>query len=104
MLEAAQKAIARTEGTTVDALKSDEDRIFVLVHLLEILGEAARGVSAETKQAHPQIPWAEMTATRDRLIHGYFSVDVEIVWQIVRHDLPRVVQQLEEMVPADEPE
>jgi uncharacterized protein with HEPN domain len=98
MLEAAQKAIARTEGTTVDELKGDEDRVFVLVHLLEILGEAARGVSAETKEAHPEIPWIEMAATRDRLIHGYFSVDVDIVWQIVRHDLPQVIRQIKALL------
>jgi uncharacterized protein with HEPN domain len=98
MLEAAQKAVARTESITVDELKGDEDRIFVLVHLLEILGEAARGVSAETKEAHPEIPWIEMAATRDRLIHGYFSVDVEIVWQIVRHDLPRVIRQIKALL------
>jgi len=98
MLEAAQKAFARTEGLTLEELRSNEDRVLALVHLLEILGEAAKAVSAETKEAHPELPWAEMAATRDRLIHGYFSVDLDIVWQIARHDLPQVIEQIKLLV------
>ena len=94
MLEAAEKAFSRTEGLSLEELRSDEDRLLVVVHLLEILGEAARGVSAETKLAHPDLPWTEMVATRDRLAHGYFSIDVDIVWQIARHDLPHVIARL----------
>ncbi len=98
MLEAAQKAFERTEGVTLDELRGNEDRVLALVHLLEILGEAAKAVSAETKEAHSEIPWTEMAATRDRLAHGYFSIDLEIVWQIARHDLPQVIQQITSLV------
>lgn len=95
MLEAAQKAIALAEGLTSADLKADEMRALAVTHLLEILGEAARGVSDETKAKLPSVPWTEMAATRDRLIHGYFSVDLDIVWQIVAHDLPPVARALE---------
>ena len=95
MLEAAQKATALIEGLTSPDLKADEMRALALTHLLEILGEAAKGVSAETKARNPQIPWVKMAATRDRLIHGYFSVDLDIVWEIVSRDLPPVVASLE---------
>lgn len=95
MLEAAQKASALIEGLTPSDLKGDEIRALALTHPLEILDEAARGVSAETRARYPQIPWAQMAATRDRLIHGYFDVDLDIVWEIVSHDLPPVVGSLE---------
>ncbi len=95
MLEAAQKAITLVKGRTGAELKADEMRALAVTHLLEILGEAAKGVSDETKAKSPQIPWAKKAATRDRLIHGYFSVDLDIVWEIVAHDLPPVVASLE---------
>ena len=94
MLEATQKASGLIEGLTLSDLKNDEIRALALTHLLEILGEAAKGVSEETRNAHPQIPWAQMAATRDRLIHGYFSVDLDIIWEIASHDLPPVVASL----------
>ena len=102
MLEAAQKAIALTDGTTPEDLKADEVRALALTHLLEILGEAAKGVSPETTAAHPHIPWAKMAATRDRLIHGYFAIDLDIVWQIARQDLPPVVREIASLVSDEE--
>ena len=94
MLEAASKASGLIEGLTPTDLKDDEVRSLALTHLLEILGEAARGVSEKTKAKYPQLPWTQMAATRDRLIHGYFSVDLDIVWRIVSHDLPPVIVSL----------
>jgi uncharacterized protein with HEPN domain len=95
MLEAAQKPIALVEGRTAAQLKSDEMRALAVTHLIEILGEAAKGVSDETKAKTPEVPWTKMAATRDRLIHGDFSVDLDIIWQIVSHDLPPVIESLE---------
>ncbi|MGQ0673180.1 MAG: HepT-like ribonuclease domain-containing protein [Hyphomicrobium sp.] len=95
MLEAAEKAIGLIKGRTLADLKTDEVRALALIRLLEILGEAAKGVSEESKANHPEIPWASMSATRDRLIHGYFSIDLDIVWEIVSRDLPPVIKSLE---------
>ena len=95
MLEAAQKAIALVQGLTALDLKADDIRSLALTHLLEILGEAAKGVSEDTRSSHPEIPWAKMAATRDRLIHGYFSVDLDVIWEIASHDLPPLIPSLE---------
>ena len=65
-----------------------------LVRLLEIIGEAARGVSIGLSQHHLEIPWSEIAGTRDRLIHGYFDVDLDVVWGIVTKDLPSLITQL----------
>jgi len=91
MLEAARKAMALAEGLTLDDLKADEIRALAVTHLVEILGEAAKGASEETRAAAPDLPWSQMAATRDRLIHGYFAVDLDILWRIVRDDLQRLV-------------
>ena len=103
MLAAARKAVSLTQGRARSDLDDNDVLALALTHLLEILGEAAKGVSAETKERHPDLPWSQMAVTHDRLIHGYFSVDLDIVWQIVRYDLPPVVAALEAMAPAEEP-
>lgn len=102
MLAAARRAISLAEEREREELDADDVLILALTRLLEILGEAARGVSEETKRKHPDIPWSAMAATRDRLIHGYFAVDLDIVWQIVKQDLPPVVQALNQLVPPAE--
>ena len=59
-----------------------------VVRNLEILGEAVKGVDSTTREAHPEIPWKKIAGTRDRVIHGYFRVDLDIVWDIVEKELP----------------
>ncbi len=95
MVAAARRAVSLVQGHTRADLDADDVLALALTRLLEILGEAARGVSAETRARHPHIPWTQMAATRDRLIHGYFSVDLDIIWEIVSHDLPPVIGALE---------
>lgn len=97
MLDAARKALVFAEGRTRQDLDSNEMLALALVRLLEVIGEAARFVPNEVKIDHPEIKWREIAATRNRLIHGYFSVDLDIVWSIVRNDLPPLVKQLEEI-------
>lgn len=101
MLAAARRAVALTDDRARSDLDGDDVVVLALTRLLEILGEAAKGVSTETKDRHPELPWPQMAATRDRLIHGYFSVDLDIVWEIVRHDLPPVVAALEAIAPEE---
>jgi uncharacterized protein with HEPN domain len=95
MLAAARRAVSLAEAREREDLDRDDVLALALTHLVEILGEAAKGVSPETRERYPDLPWSQMAATRDRLIHGYFSVDLDIVWQIARHDLPPVVAELE---------
>jgi uncharacterized protein with HEPN domain len=94
MLAAATRAAELTEGRQRSDLDTDDVLVLALTRLLEILGEAAKAVTSATRERYPHIPWTEMAATRDRLIHGYFSVDLDIVWEIVRHDLPHLITSL----------
>lgn len=61
-----------------------------VVRNLEVIGEAVRGVTLETREAHPEVPWRKIAGTRDRIIHGYFNVSLKVVWDIVDNDLPRL--------------
>lgn len=90
-LDAARKAVAITAGKTRDDLDRDEILALAVVRLLEIVGEAAKHLSDTFRAAHPGIPWRLMAGTRDRLIHGYFDVDLSIVWAIVTEDLPPLI-------------
>lgn len=65
---------------------------------LEVLGEAANRVSPEMHGAHPEIPWRRIVDTRNRLIHAYFDIDIEIVWTTVTQSLPELLPMLENIL------
>jgi len=95
MLDAANKAMAFVKGRSRNDLGSDEMLALAVSRLLEILGAAARGLSQEFKSRNPKIAWKQITGTRDRLIHGYFDVDLDIIWAIITRDLPPLIKELE---------
>jgi len=99
MLDASEKAVAFTRGRKRADLDQDEQLALAVVRLLEIIGEAAVHVSEKTREKHVGFPWQSMAATRNRLIHGYFDVDNDIIWNIVTRDLPSVIQLLKRMLP-----
>jgi uncharacterized protein with HEPN domain len=98
MLDHATEAVELTQGKTRNDLDSDRLLGLALVRLLEIIGEAANRVSADYCSSHPSIPWAQIISLRNRLIHGYNSVDMDILWQIVSKDLPSLIDKLEIIV------
>jgi uncharacterized protein with HEPN domain len=95
MLDAGRKAIEFTRDCERADLDKDEKLALSIVRLLEILGEAAINVSDQCQEQYPEIPWRQIGGTRNRLIHGYFDVDLDVVWKIVSIDLPTLVAQLE---------
>lgn len=98
MLDAAEKILEFTSGARRSTLDNDEKLALSLVRLLEIVGEAANNVSDSFQEEYSAIPWRQIGATRNRLIHGYFDVDLDVVWEIVSVDLPRLVPQLQRIV------
>ena len=67
----------------------------------EIVGEAADNVSEDTRRAHPDIPWAQIVGMRNRLVHVYFDIDLQVLWATVHHDLPALIALLEPLVPTE---
>ncbi len=86
-----------TQRLTFDDFNKDQKTIDAVVRNLEIIGEAARNFPKEVKLKHRQIPWKEITGTRDKVIHGYFVVDTGILWKTIQEDIPRLKEQLKQM-------
>ena len=98
MLDASREAVGFAKGRSRADLHADRGLQLILTRLLEIVGEAANKVPQTTRDFYPQIPWSAAIAIRNRLIHGYEDVDLDIVWQTVNEDLPRLIRELEMVV------
>jgi uncharacterized protein with HEPN domain len=81
-----------------DAFFADSRTQDAVIRNLEVIGEAIRGVSPATRAHHPAVPWKQIAGTRDRVIHGYFTVDLEIVWEIVEKELAELRRLVAAMV------
>lgn len=103
MLLAGRDALSFVEGLTEAAFLASRLHQNAVIRSLEIIGEAAGKVSAETQAAHPEIPWREVTGMRHRLIHGYGEVRLDLVWMVVRDRIMPLIAALEPQVPADGP-
>lgn len=102
ILDAARKALLFTQNHTRKELDTNEMLSLSLVRLLEIIGEAANVVSTDFRGKHSHIPWKKMIGLRNRLIHGYFDINLDIVWDTVVEDLPPLVAEMEKIVPPEE--
>ncbi len=87
-------AVSRIDEYTEDMKREDfmssnlhQDAV---IRQVEVIGEAARKVSEETRKRHTEVPWKDMAGMRDKLIHGYFGVDLDAVWDTVTEDIPRL--------------
>jgi uncharacterized protein with HEPN domain len=102
MSEAIDQIAEFLNGRSAQDLETDRVLLFAIVRALEVLGEAASGVSPETRLVHLNIPWNLIVATRNRLIHGYFDIDPEIVWRTASVEVPAILpdvrQALEQFV------
>jgi uncharacterized protein with HEPN domain len=101
MLDAAREAASFAKGRSRADLDGDRMLTLSLVKCIEIIGEAASKVTEETRRGLPAIPWAEIVGMRNRLIHAYFDIDLDRVWDTVAGDLPPVAAELERIVAAE---
>jgi len=101
MLEASREAAAFACGNDRDSLKGDRVLMLAAVRCIEIIGEAASKISPELRLEYPQIRWADIVGMRNRLIHAYFDIDTDLVCDTLIDDLPRLIRDLEAIVPAE---
>ncbi len=101
MVDALKSAIRFTKGRRREDLDNDEMLAFALVHALQIVGEAAGKVSAETRSQRPAIPWATLIGMRHRLVHAYFDVNLDILWTTAVEAAPALLVQIEPLLESD---
>lgn len=95
ILAAATSIIKFVEGMSEDNFKEDDKTSSAVIRKFEIIGEAVRQLPQSLKDQHPELPWKDIAGMRDRLIHGYFGVDYDLVWQTIHNRLPDLIEKVE---------
>lgn len=92
--EAVDRVLSYTKGVEYRSFLEDPKTQDAVIRNIEILGEATKLLSDKTKGMHPEIPWKSIAGARDKLIHDYFGVNIDIVWEIASNDIPNLCSQL----------
>src|SRR3989344_4564885 len=79
-----------TKGLSFGDFKKDKKTVNAVIRSLEIIGEAAKKISNDIRKKYSEIPWREMAGMRDKLIHEYHGVDLEIIWKVVKEEVPPI--------------
>lgn len=95
MLDLSRKVASKTAGVRREDFDLDENLRLALAHLLQTIGEAARRVSREYQNAHPEVPWGGIVGMRHKVVHDYMDVDEDVVWKTAFEEIPRLVAVLE---------
>ena len=100
MLENAQRAIQFTNGMDYKSFAKDDKTVYAVIRAVEIIGEAAANIPGEVRSKYPNVPWREVRGMRNKLVHHYFGINVEVVWQTIHEDLPMLIEVLQS-IPTD---
>jgi uncharacterized protein with HEPN domain len=92
------------EGMDFDQFTSDEKTTFAVRHALEIIGEAAKHIPEEMKNKYQSVPWRKMAGTRDVIIHAYFGVDLDVIWNTATESLPELKRDIEKILEEKDPD
>ena len=96
--KAARKALQFVEGIAYEDFLADDKTVYAVVRALEIVGEATKRIPQGICDRHPQVPWRSMAGIRDKLIHDYVSVNLEVVWKTLTEDLPALLPMIERVI------
>ena len=94
IIEASRRIQIFTKNYTLRQFSSDDKTFDAVVRNLEIIGEAVKNVPSSFRSKHPEVEWKKIAGLRDILVHEYFGVDVEIIWDIVQHKIPVLEKQV----------
>ena len=102
MLDHAREAVEMASGRTLDELASTRMLNLAMTRLVEVIGEAASRVPDDFRARYEEVPWRMIADSRNRLIHGYSTIDLRVLWDIVQDDLPPLIGQLEAVIAKPE--
>lgn len=103
MLESANKIKLYTTNMTYDSFMGDEKTIDAVVRNFEIIGEAANRIDPDFRTKNPELEWKRIRGFRNRIVHDYFGIDYEIVWEIIENNLDELIEWLEVMINKNRP-
>jgi uncharacterized protein with HEPN domain len=101
MLVEADYLMAEARLMSKDQFLADETRQRAFVRSIEIIGEATKGVPKSFRAKYPEVPWQVIAGIRDRLIHAYFAVDFEIVWDVIENKIPQLRNQIQKILDTE---
>ncbi len=88
IIDSIEKVESFVEGFDFEKFSTDTKTTYAVVRALEIIGEATKNLPDSLKVKHPEVPWRDMAGFRDKVVHGYFGVDLEVVWNTAVKDVP----------------
>ena len=94
MLSNAERAIQFARGEEFDTFLKDDKSVYAVIRAIGIIGEASQKIPPEIREKHPEIPWREISTMRNKLIHEYFGINMQVVWQTIHEDLPMLIPAL----------
>lgn len=98
MLENAQLAIRFVQDVDFETFKNDNKTVYAVIRAVEIIGEAASNVPDEIRSKYPTLPWRDIRGMRSKLVHQYFGINMEVVWQTIQDDLPFIIHELDNIL------
>lgn len=102
ILDEANEACKYVKGISFDEFVEDGKTVRAVIRSIEVIGEAASKISMKFRKEHPDVPWQKTIGMRNRLIHVYFDIDYNIIWQTVKENLPSLIKQLQSILKNSE--
>lgn len=98
ILEYAKTSLEFIKDLTYEGFIQDKKAVFATIRALEVIGESSNRISNEIKEKYPNLPWIEMRGLRNRIIHNYDDIDYTIVWNVLKNEIPKLINQIELMI------
>lgn len=103
IIEAMADTLKFVENMKYNEFVNDKKTVYAVTRAIEIIGEAVKKIPKSVRNRYPQIPWKDMAGMRDKLIHGYFGVDLKRVWKTVKEDIPKLKPMFDKILKDYEP-